>query len=218
MTGRIHATSGFSPTEEHANTLTHGIAFGFAAAGWVFLIVYAAMHSDILSLVACTVYGFCLCALYLSSTLYHGLRGLKSKKVFLVLDHCAIYLLIAGTYTPFALGPLRGGFGWTLFGIIWGLALIGIIKECLVIRRGGLIGSAIYLGMGWFCLIAVYPLYRNLSSAGLLFLFLGGVAYSAGVVFYLARRMRFHHAFWHLFVVLGSAFHYISILTTIDSG
>ncbi len=209
----VHPTSGYTVTEEVMNSLTHGIGLVWAIVALVLSVVYASLNTGPSLIVASAVYGTSLIVLYLSSFLYHSVRHLGWKRVLLTCDHACIYVLIAGSYTPFMLGPLRGPLGWTLFGIVWALCITGVIKECVSCKRGGLLSSLIYLGMGWLCLVAIVPLFRQLSTAGFTLLFVGGAVYSLGVVFYLWRRLRFHHAIWHLFVLGGSACHWAAIMT-----
>lgn len=212
-TDEVHPTSGYTVLEEVMNSLTHGIGLVWAIVALVLSVVYASLHTGPRLIVASAVYGVSLIVLYLSSFLYHTVRRLSWKRFLLVCDHACIYVLIAGTYTPFTLGPLRGPLGWTLFGIIWALAVLGVIKELVSCKRGGLLSSLIYLGMGWLCMVAVVPLFSRLSTMGFALLFAGGAAYSIGVIFYLWRRIKFHHAIWHLFVLGGSACHWLSIMT-----
>jgi hemolysin III len=209
----LHPTSGYSRAEEWANSLTHGIGFGLSVAALVLSVVWASLYAGPALIVAAAVYGASLCLLHLASTLYHSARDLKWKRRFLVMDHACIYLLIAGTYTPFTLGPLRGAAGWTLFGIIWGLAILGVARECFAAKRGGLGSSLIYLAMGWLVIGFVYPLYVNLSTAGFILTMAGGVVYSLGVIFYLWKKLPYHHAIWHLFVVGGATCQFFAIAT-----
>lgn len=209
----VHPTSGYTRLEEIMNSLTHGIGLVWAVTALVLSVVFASLYSNAWLIVASAIYGASLTVLYLSSFLYHSVRKLKWKKFFLTWDHSCIYLLIAGSYTPFTLGPLRGPVGWTIFGIVWALAIGGVIKEVFASKRGGLFSSLIYLGMGWICVFAVVPLYFNMTGAGFTLLFVGGVVYSAGVFFYLYRRMKFHHAVWHLFVLGGSVCQWVAVLT-----
>ena len=162
-------------------------------------------------LVSAAVYGATLVALYAASTLYHALKGTGARSVLRVLDHCAIYLLIAGTYTPITLVGLRGGWGWALFGIAWGLAAAGIVFKILATKRFSVLSTAAYVLMGWLCIIAVKPMLILLSPGALALLALGGVLYTAGIVFYISKRVPYSHAVWHLFVVAGSACHYLAI-------
>jgi hemolysin III len=209
----LHPTSGFSRAEEWANSITHGLGFALSIAGLVVAVVFASLYSDAWMITACSLYGSTLILLHLSSTLYHSMRNLQWKKVFLAADHSSIYLLIAGTYTPFCLGPLRGPVGWTLFGIIWGLALLGILREIFRPRRGTWFSTTIYLLMGWLVVVFLYPLVKAVSTPTLLLVLSGGVLYSIGVVFYRWHGLRFHHAIWHLFVVAGATSQYFAVLT-----
>lgn len=211
----VHPTSGYTPFEEAMNSLTHGIGFIWAVTALTLSVVFSSLHSNAWVITACAIYGASLSFLYLSSFLYHTVRSLRWKRFFLIWDHAGIYLLIAGTYTPFMLGPVRGPVGWSIFGIVWALAVGGVIKEIFAKKRGGLISSLIYLGMGWLCVFATVPLYFNMTRAGFALLFLGGLVYSLGVFFYLYRRMKYHHAVWHMFVLGGSICQWVSILTII---
>lgn len=179
------------------------------------LIISAALRGDAWRIASFSVYGSTLMFLYLSSTLYHLFRDSRMKRLFRVLDHVAIYLLIAGTYTPFLLISLRGIWGWTLFGIIWGLALAGIGFKVFSKRRfhGLPLSTATYILMGWLGIIALKELLAHLPLSGLIWLFVGGVLYTAGIIFFSWRTLRYHHAIWHLFVLGGSACHYIAVFS-----
>jgi len=197
---------------ERFNSFSHLAGAVFALAGMVVLIVIAARQGDPWKLVSFSVYGTCLFSLYASSTLYHSLRH-RAKAVFRRLDHLAIYLLIAGTYTPFALVTLRGGWGWSLFGAIWGLAAAGMALEFLPRRGTRILPVVIYVLMGWLVLIALKPLLQALPWAGFVWLLLGGLLYTFGIIFYgLDERLRHAHGVWHLFVLAGSISHYLAIL------
>jgi hemolysin III len=197
---------------EKLNSITHLVGAALALAGLVVLVVVAAQQGDPWKIVSFSVYGATLFLLYGASTLYHSLRG-RAKAVFRKLDHLAIYLLIAGTYTPFLLVTLRGGWGWALFGVIWGLAILGMVLEFLPNRRGRFLSVTIYFLMGWLVLIALGPLWAALPSMGLAWLVAGGLCYTVGAVFYgLDERLRHSHGIWHLFVLAGSASHYFAIL------
>jgi hemolysin III len=209
----LHPTSGYTNSEELANSITHLAGTVLSIAGLVVAVVLAAIHSNAYMITACSIYGASLILLHLSSTLYHSFRNLKWKKVFLVADHGSIYLLIAGTYTPFCLGPLRGVTGWSLFGIIWGLALVGVFREILWPKRGTLLSTALYLAMGWLVVAFLYPLIKTLSMTGLVLLLSGGLLYSFGVIFYRWHSLKYHHAIWHLFVVSAAACQYFAVLT-----
>lgn len=198
---------------ERFNGYSHLAGAVLAVAGTSVLVVLAALRGDPWRIVSFSIYGATLCLLYLSSTLYHSLRG-RAKAVFRKLDHCAIYLIIAGTYTPFALVTLKGAWGWSIFGAIWGLAAAGIVQELTLRAKGTrLISLAIYLAMGWLALIALVPLTRALSWSGMAWLAAGGIAYTGGIVFYVYdERFRHWHGLWHLCVLAGSAAHYVAIL------
>lgn len=213
----LHPTSGYTVAEEVMNSLTHGIGLLLALAGLVVAVVLAASSGSVYAMVAASVYGCSLVLLYLASFLYHSVRDLRWKQFFLKWDHACIYLLIAGSYTPFTLGPLRGGIGWTLFGVIWFLAVVGVIRELRVAKRGGLWGALLYLAMGWLCVFAVKPLFQALSGTAFALLFAGGVVYSLGILFYLAKGLKYHHAVWHLFVLGGSVCQYLAILSVLKS-
>lgn len=202
----------YSLGEEVANSVTHGIGAGLSVAALAVLVTFSALFGDPWRVVSFSIYGASLVILYLSSTLYHGFQSPRVKRVFRVLDHCAIFLLIAGTYTPFTLVTLRGAWGWTLFGIIWGLALVGIILTVLAMERLKWLGLAIYLGMGWMVIIAMKPLVAALPTGGLFWLSLGGLCYTGGVVFYAWKRLPYNHMIWHLFVLGGSTCHFFALL------
>jgi hemolysin III len=197
---------------ERLNSITHLIGTSLALAGLVVLVVHAASLGDPWKIVSFSVYGVSLVVLYLFSALYHSLRG-KAKAVFQKLDHAAIYLLIAGTYTPFTLVTLRGAWGWSLFGVIWGLALFGIVQDVVIARRRRVISLVIYLLMSWLALVAIRPLARAFPAAGLAWMITGGLCYTVGVLFYaLDKRIFYGHGVFHLFVLAGSACHYITVL------
>lgn len=198
--------------EELANSLSHGAGLLIAMVAVPFLIVQSVRSGGAADTVGAIVFGASLLMLLLASTVYHALPAGRAKGIFQVLDHCAIYLLIAGTYTPFTLGVLRGSWGWTIFGIIWGLAVLGILTKTVFAARGGLLSTCLYLAMGWLILVAVRPLFLALSPAGLAWLVVGGVAYTAGVAFYaFDHRIRYGHFAWHLFVVAGAFSHFVAI-------
>lgn len=213
---KLHPTSGYSRAEEWANSITHGIGFVLSLAGLVVAVVLAALHGSPYLIIASAIYGTALLVLHLSSTLYHAVRNLRWKRRFLAADHCSIYLLIAGTYTPFCLGPLRGPAGWTLFGVVWGLAVLGIVREIYRPRRGTAFSTAIYVAMGWLVLFFIYPLVQALTVYALALLFTGGLFYTVGVVFYRWHSLKFHHAIWHLFVVAGATCQYFAVLSLIS--
>jgi hemolysin III len=197
---------------ERFNAVSHLFGAALALAGGALLVVVSSLKGDPWRIVGVSIYGTTLLALYLVSTLYHSLRGC-AKDVFRKLDHIAIYLLIAGTYTPFTLVTLNGPWGWGLLGTIWGLALLGIVQELWLARGARVLSVVIYVAMGWLALIAIGPLTERLPPAGLAWLIAGGAFYTGGIVFFaLDRRLRHAHGVWHLFVLTGSASHYFVIL------
>lgn len=204
--------SAYSLAEEIANSITHGIGFFLSIAMLSLMVVFSALHGTAWHVVACSLYGSTLILLYLASTLYHSLTSERAKRVLKVIDHSAIFLLIAGTYTPFLLVPLRGGWGWSLFGVLWGLALVGIGLKIFLAGRYRVVSTLIYIGMGWMALIAVRPLWLTLPRAGLLWLLAGGLFYTGGTIFYLNRKIPFNHAIWHGFVLAGSLCHFFSVM------
>lgn len=196
---------------ERFNALTHLAGAILAVAGGTLLIVTASRLGDPWKIVSVSLYGAMLLFLYLSSTLYHSLRG-RAKRIWCKFDHCAIYLLIAGSYTPFALVSLRGGWGWSLFGVVWGLAIFGIVQELWLASGRRLLSLAIYVVMGWLALIAMVPLLNALSLQGFAWLAGGGLVYSLGIIFYINdERWRHAHGIWHLFVLAGSVCHYVAV-------
>lgn len=197
---------------ERFNSISHLVGAVAALAGLVIIVVVAARQGDPWKIVSFSVYGTTLFLLYTISTLYHSLRG-KAKLVFRKLDHFSIYLLIAGTYTPFTLVTLRGGWGWTIFGVIWGLAIFGIALESLPQKGNRILPVIIYVLMGWLVLLALKPLLQVLPLHGFIWLLLGGIFYTGGLVFYVFdERVRYFHGVWHLFVLAGSISHYVTIL------
>ncbi|WP_257306183.1 PAQR family membrane homeostasis protein TrhA [Geothrix campi] len=228
--------------EELANSLTHGLGVALAIAGLVVMVVFAALHGTARDVVGVTIFGSSLILLYLMSTLYHAFRGPRVKLVFKVFDHSAIFVLIAGTYTPFCLSALRGAVGWTLFGLVWGLAALGIVFKAVFYarlakqvfrppavdhlhalpsdtdmdpvfaRRMGYISTGIYLLMGWLIVFAAKPLGHAVSTHGLYWLFAGGGFYSVGAAIYSLKKLPYHHALWHLFVMAASACHVFAVM------
>ena len=197
---------------ERFNGISHLVGAALALAGLVVLVVLASLQGDPWKIVSFSIYGASLFLLYTMSTLYHSLRG-RAKQVFMKLDHVAIYLLIAGSYTPFTLVTLRGVWGWTLFVIIWGLAIVGIIVDSRHQEGSRALQMVIYLLMGWLILVAMYPLIQSLPTGALALLVLGGVFYTSGIVFYaLDGRIKHAHGIWHLFVLAGSISHFLAIL------
>jgi len=202
-----------SHPEEFANTMSHGIGLIAALVGTPFLLMHAAQHGDVKFLVGTSIFSATLIILYLASTLYHGLPVGKAKRVLRVVEHAAIYFLIAGTYTPFTLGALRGVWGWTLLAIVWGLAFAGIAMQAFGKNSHPILSTGIYVLMGWVGVIALDPMIARVPTAGLLWLLAGGLFYTVGVAFFATdSRMRYGHLVWHLFVLAGSACHYFAVL------
>ena len=198
--------------EEIANSITHGVGLALSVLGLVVLVVLASLRGGALHIVACSVYGATLVAMYGASTLYHSSRRRRPRRVLRVVDHCAIYLLIAGTYTPFTLVMLRGGWGWTLFGIVWGLAVFGVVFKIFFTGKFAIASTLVYLLMGWMAVVAIRPMVEELPVAAIAWLVAGGLAYSVGTIFFAMHKVRFHHAIWHVFVLLGSVFHYVAVI------
>ena len=197
---------------ERFNSISHIIAAAAALAGLVILVVFSARQGDPWKIVSFSVYGATLFLLYTFSSLYHSLRG-RAKEVFRTLDHYAIYLLIAGTYTPFTLVTLRGAWGWSIFGTVWGLAVAGIVLEFYPIKGKRVMPMVIYIVMGWIVLIALRPLLQALPHAGFRWLLAGGLFYTSGILFYaFDKKVRHFHGIWHLFVLAGSISHYLAVL------
>ena len=198
--------------EELANSITHGIGTLLAIAALVVMVVFAARYGDAWHVVSCSIFGATLIILYAASTLYHSVRNPRAKEILQVIDHCAIFLLIAGSYTPFMLVSLRGAWGWTIFSVIWALAIFGIAIQVKNLERWFFVSLALYVCMGWAAIIAIKPLIQTISNPGLYLLLSGGLAYTGGIVFYLWRRLPYHHAFWHTFVIAGSTCHVLAVL------
>jgi hemolysin III len=198
--------------EETINAWTHGLGALLSLGGLVVLVILASRHGDAWHIVSCSIYGVTLVLLFSSSTLYHSFRSQRLKHVLRIIDHASIFLLIAGTYTPFVLVNLRGGWGWSLFGVIWGLAMAGIVFQIFFVSRFRLLQTLIYLAMGWLVVIAIKPLLTRVPLPGLIWLLAGGLSYTVGALFYLWKKLPFHHAVWHLFVLAGSVCHYFAIL------
>jgi hemolysin III len=250
-TAALEGSTAQTRGEELANSLTHGLGAALSIAGLVLMVVFSARNGTARDVVGSAIFGSSLILLYLMSTLYHAFRGPRVKLVFKVFDHSAIYMLIAGTYTPFclsALGRQRPAWGWTLFGLVWGLAVLGIVFKAVFygrlagqifrpppvdhlhaipgrpdlnpvfVKHMGWISTVIYLLMGWLIVVAAGPLSRSVSTHGLYWLFAGGAFYSLGAGVYSLEKLRFHHALWHLFVVGGSMCHVFAVLFHVIPG
>jgi hemolysin III len=204
--------------EELANSLTHGLGLVLATLGLAVLAVTSSRSGSARTVVGCLVFGAALVALYATSTLYHAVSHPKAKGVLRALDHSAIFVLIAGTYTPFTLVSLRGPWGSALFAVVWGLAVAGIALRLVLRRRPTALFVSLYLAMGWCVVVAIGPLLAAVPPAGIALLVAGGLAYSGGVAFYLWGRLPYHHAVWHGFVLAGSAFHYAAVLLYVAMG
>jgi len=201
----------YPPREELANRLTHGLGVAFSTAGLVLLVFFSSRYGDAWQVVSTAIFGASLVLLYTSSTLYHSFRSEHLRQVLQKIDHAAIFLLIAGTYTPFSLVTLRGPWGWSLFGVVWGLAVVGVALKFWFAGRFRLVSTLIYIGMGWIVMIAIKPLMAALPSGGMKLLVAGGLCYTGGAAFYLWKRLPYHHAIWHLFVLAGSVSHWAAV-------
>jgi hemolysin III len=202
--------------EEIFNSITHGIGTLLSIAALVLLIVFATIKGNAWHVVSFTIFGTTLVLLYLSSTLYHSFTKEKVKNLFARFDHAAIFLLIAGTYTPFLLTALRGALGWTLFGIIWAVAIAGIVIRSIHLTRFRKLMVALYLTMGWMFVVAIGPMMKNLPVLSIVFLFAGGAMYSVGVIFYAWRNLKYGHGIWHLFVLAGSIMHFFAVIYSLN--
>ncbi len=202
----------YSVGEEIANSITHAVGVVGAIAGLAVLMAFASVFGTAWHIVSCSIYGATQIILYTTSTLYHSIPLPRAKAVLRRFDHAAIFLLIAGTYTPFTLVNLRGPWGWSLFGLIWGLALLGIALQGRLIRHRAILTTLPYVAMGWVVVIAIKPLLASVASGGLALLVGGGLAYTVGSLFYVWRRLPYHHAIWHVFVLAGSILHFFAIL------
>ncbi len=207
-----HSIPAYSLAEEIVHAITHGVGVLLSIAGLAVLVAYASLNGNGWHIVSSSIYGATLILMYTASTLYHSIPSPRAKPVLRQLDHAAIYLLIAGTYTPFLLVNLRLDGGWILFAVIWALALFGVVFEMTGYRPFKRASLWLYLGMGWLVVVAVKPLLQQVSVGGLVLLLLGGLAYTAGALFYVRKGMKYHHVIWHLFVLAGSILHYFAVL------
>ncbi|MEO0559600.1 MAG: hemolysin III family protein [Bacteroidota bacterium] len=204
--------SRLSLSEEIASAVSHGVgALASVGAGAV-LITFAALAGDAWAIVGASIFVASLVLLYTASTLYHAIPWDRAKAKLRVFDHCAIYILIAGTYTPFLLVPLRGSWGWSLFGVIWGLALAGVVFKLFFTGRFKLVTTLVYIAMGWLVLIAIRPMLASLPPTSIAWLVAGGLSYTLGTIFYMSKRIPYTHAIWHLFVLGGSVCHFIAVM------
>ncbi|MBM7555220.1 PAQR family membrane homeostasis protein TrhA [Halanaerobacter jeridensis] len=198
--------------EEITNVILHGIGLGLAIAALVVLVVLSSMLGTNWHTVSFSIYGATLVILYLSSTLYHSFPHGKVKEIFKIFDHSAIYLLIAGTYTPISLITLRGTLGWTIFTVVWAIAIFGIVFKIFFVKKFKILSTLLYIAMGWLIVVAIKPLFLALNDISTIFLVIGGVLYTAGTIFYAWRSLKYHHAIWHLFVLAGSICHFFTML------
>ena len=197
---------------EVLNAVTHGIGVALSIAGLVLLVIRGVQLGGAMRITAYSLYGALLVIFYLASTLFHSLVFTKASHLFQIFDHCAIYLLIAGTYTPYCLVVIKGALGWTIFGVIWAMAVLGVIYKSLWLGKYQKLSTIIYVVMGWFCVLGFKPLYNGLGPHGFLLLVLGGVAFTLGAVIYSFKGIKFGHVIWHLFVLLGTILMYFSVL------
>ncbi|MFD1335129.1 hemolysin III family protein [Oceanobacillus iheyensis] len=202
----------FTKGEEIANAITHGIAALLSIAGLVVLIVSSVFNGTALHVVTFTIFGATMVILYTSSTFVHALPKGKAKDIFEILDHSSIYLFIAGTYTPFTLLVIQGAMGWSIFGVVWGIALFGIVFKIYFVKRFLFTSTLLYISMGWLIVIGWTQITNNLESSGVYLLVAGGLCYTLGTIFYMWRGFKFHHMIWHLFVIAGTIFHYFCVL------
>ena len=206
------ATHVFSKKEELANSITHGIGALLSLSALVILIVYATLYGTVWHVVSFTIFGVTMFILYMSSTLLHSFPEGKVKDIFEIFDHSSIYFFIAGTYTPFLLVVIKGTLGWSLFGIVWGLAIAGTVFKCFFVKKYLFSSTALYVVMGWLMVFAWKPLVNNLAPQGITYLIIGGALYTLGAIFYVWRGFAYHHAVWHLFVLAASVAHFFCVL------
>lgn len=202
----------YSLGEEIFNATTHGIGAILSLAGFIILVVKAALSGDSWSIAGGIVYGITLIIMYTMSTLYHAITNKTAKKVFRILDHCTIFLLITGTYTPYTLITLKGTLGWIVFGVLWGITAVGIVLNSISVEKFKKFSLFCYIGMGWAVVFTMGNFLKIMDPVGLAFLFIGGFFYTVGVIFYALKKVKYMHSVWHLFVLAGSIFHYFSIL------
>ncbi len=208
-------TKRYSLGEEIFNSVSHGVGALLAIAGTSVLIAFAALYADAWAVVSSCIYGGSLIILYTMSTLYHAITNTRAKSFFRIMDHNTIFFLIAGTYTPYTLVTLRGPLGWTLFGVVWGAAVLGIVLNSIDLERFKKLSMVCYVMMGWVIILAIKPMSSSLSSLSLAFLLVGGIFYTVGIVFYAIKKVKYFHSVWHLFTIAGSIFHFFSVLTAV---
>jgi hemolysin III len=202
----------YSFLEEIFNSITHGIGALVSIAGLVLLIVFSSIYGSASHIVSCTIFGLTLVLLYTASTLYHSFQKPKLKHIFRIFDHSFIYVLIAGTYTPFMLVTIRGVLGWTIFAFVWSLTVIGVVFKVFFVHRFNIVSTIAYILMGWIIILAIKPLFQTLPGGGIVLIICGGLAYTLGTVFYAWKRLPFNHAIWHLFVLTGSVCHFFAVM------
>jgi hemolysin III len=207
----IEKTKYYSPIEEKINTISHAIGFILSIVALVLLVTHANLHGNVWHIVSFSIFGASLIILYAASTLYHSAKKSKLRNRLKIIDHASIYVLIAGTYTPFTLVTLKGTIGWVIFGTSWGLALTGIILKLFFTGRYNLISTIMYVLMGWVIVFVIKPLINNLPLEGLLWLFAGGISYTIGAILYSIKKIKFNHAIFHMFVLMGSFCHFMSV-------
>ena len=205
-------TEQYSSLEEIFNSITHAIGALVSIAGLVLLIVFSSLYGNSTHVISCTIFGFTLVLLYTASTLYHSFRKPNLKHAFKILDHSCIYILIAGTYTPFLLVTVRGVVGWSMFVLVWSLTVIGILFKIFFVHRFNALSTIAYILMGWLIIFAIKPLFQTLPGGGLALLICGGMAYTLGIIFYSWNKLPFNHAIWHLFVLAGSICHFCAVI------
>lgn len=202
----------YTKNEEIMNAVTHGIGAGLSIAGLVVLVVFASMYGDVWKIVGSAIYGASMIVLYTASTLYHSFSKTKAASKLNMFDHISIYYLIAGSYTPFMLVNLRGGWGWSIFGVVWACAIAGTVLKIIYGNKLRKVSTIIYLAMGWIIIIAIYPFVKNVETGGIILVVLGGLSYTIGVIFYKWKSLPFNHAIWHLFVLAGTVLQFFAVL------
>jgi len=207
----MHDTQHYSALEEKTNIISHAIGLGLSIVALVLMLLRAGMYGDVWQVVGAAIFGASLISLYAASTLYHSTKDPKLRSRLRIIDHATIYVLIAGTYTPFTLVTLNGPVGWTVFGVSWGMAIVGVTLKLFFTGKFNALSTLMYVFMGWIIIFAIKPLVNSLSPEGLFWLFAGGVSYTTGAVIYSIKKITFNHAIFHLFVLLGSFCHFISV-------